>query len=197
MLEIKKINQLFSFLNIFVAAIILVYLTGFMSLCTPLGGPDYTYRVPPDDELMRTFKENREDFELLVDMALEDAHLSGISRIALDFLWRFGANTPKGRKWIAYEPDAYFPEERWNTYRKLFKKLKIEDGLSINEDAGEVKFHPLGRKVYIYSKNKLEPVYKSLDGLEKIKLNSSKLIYRKIDDCWYIYYKAGNWFLSS
>ena len=179
-LDDKKINQLFSFLKTLVPAIILIYLTGFMSLCGPFCTVSYDNRVPPDDELIRIFKENRKDFELLVDMALEDAHLSGISRIALDFFRKL-------------DPDI--PKERGKIYRKLFKKLKIEDGLRINEDAGEVKLHPLGRKVYVYSKKKLEPVYKSLDGLEKIELNSQELIYRKLDECWYLYYDPDiSWF---
>ena len=184
-LDEKKINQLFSFLKTLVTAIMLVYLTGFMSLCSPFCNISYDNRVPPDDELIKTFKENREDFELLVDMALEDAYLLGISRIALG---RLALDSFRERN-----PDI--PKERGKVYQKLFKKLKIEDGLRINEDAGEVKLHPLGRKVYIYSKKRLEPVYKSLDGLEKIDLNSQELIYRKLDEHWYLYYDPDrSWF---
>ena len=197
MLKIKKINQFFSFLKILVPAIIVVYLTGFMNVCGPLG-VSYSRRAPPDDELIRIFKENREDFELLVDMAFEDVRFalsdSDLSRITPDFV--FNLNTKlKDVKSLADKANAYFSEERWNTYRKLLRKLNIENGLNIYKDTEEVKFYPVGRKVYIYSKKKLEPVYKSLDGLEKINLNSPKLIYRKLDEHWYIYYDPDiSWF---
>jgi hypothetical protein len=147
---------------------------------------------PPDEALRARFIDHRADFEKLVAMANEDSQLD---RIAPDFTW-LEDDVSWPRK------DVGISEQRWNDYRQLFQKVGASDGILEGVNHAQIIFPiksvglvPSGsEKGLVYSQTPLSPVLKSLDKSPPDKFydgpdRSHVLVYRPIEDHWYIYYE--------
>ena len=147
----------------------------------------------PSDAAMRTrFFAHHTDFERLVAMANEDSHLT---RIAPKFTW-LENDVAWPRK------NAGISKQRWNEYRRLFRRLGASEGILENTDPRRIFFPitsaglvPGGcEKGFVYSKEPLTPVLKSLDGRIPNKYwngpdHSHVLVYKPIAPHWYSYYE--------
>jgi hypothetical protein len=150
-------------------------------------------RSSSSDVALRTrFFAHRADFEKLVAMANEDSHLS---RIAPDFTW-LDDDVSWPRK------DVGISEQRWNDYRQLFQKIGVSEGIIKGTDPDRINFSitsgglvPTGfDKGLVYSQKPLSPVLKSLDKSPPDKFydgpdHSHVLVYKPIENHWYIYYE--------
>jgi len=147
---------------------------------------------PSDKALRARFLSHRVDFEKLVVMANEDHRLT---RIAPDFTW-LDDNVAWPRK------DVGISQERWNDYRTIFRRVGASDGIVKGTNPTRIVFPimsaglvPTGfTKGLVYSKAPLNPVLKSLDKRPPDKLfdgpdRSHVLVYKPIEDNWYIYYE--------
>jgi len=142
-----------------------------------------------DIALKLRFLTHRADFEKLVVMANEDAH---VTRIAPDFTWLDDDLTwPRKNVGIS--------EQRWEEYRRLFRRVGAPVGIEKNPYPVAVFFPIVSRslvpagwtKGLVYSSTPLTPVLKSLDERPPDKLWEGKhvLVYEPIRDDWYIYYE--------
>ncbi|HEY0309198.1 MAG TPA: hypothetical protein VGB94_13635 [Acidobacteriaceae bacterium] len=147
--------------------------------------------APLDKALRARFFARRADFERLVAMANEDSHLD---RIAPDFIG------PEDG--FAQRKDVGITEERWNEYRQLFHATGVSTGIKKDINPSRIFFPidsrglvPTGAaKGFVYSQAPLSPVLKSLDKSPPDKLydgpdRSHALVYKPIEDHWYIYYE--------
>ena len=134
-----------------------------------------------DKELITRFNENKVEFQKLVEMARVDSH---IIRVDPDFIW-----STDGKELVKYKPDSTFTEERWNEYRQLFSKLNLTNGMIQYNNPEQVLFFPGGDKGIIYCNCVLTPVFESLDKVNSVMLGSNKIVYRLIENNWYVYYK--------
>jgi hypothetical protein len=149
-------------------------------------------RSTSDEALRARFVAHRADFERLVAMANEDKHLV---RIAPDFTW-LDDDVAWPRK------DVGISEQRWNDYRELFQRVGTKDGIVRSEDSPGI-FIPIfsqglvpssSEKGLVYSQTPLKPTLESLDKSPPGKLwdgpdHSHILVYRPIEDHWYIFYQ--------
>ena len=151
-------------------------------------------RLPlPLDEVLRTrFFAHRAEFERLVVMANEDSHLT---RIAPDFTW-LDDDVAWPRKNVGIS------EQRWNEYKQLFRKSGASEGFIKGASPAQIIFPikseglvPSGfEKGLVYSKAPLSPILKSLDGKPPREFwngpdRSHVLVYKPIENHWYIYYR--------
>lgn len=143
-----------------------------------------------DAALKSHFAKHRADFERLVAMANEDAHLT---RIAPDFTW-LDDDVSCPRKNVGIS------EERWNEYRRLFRSVNVPSGITNDIRNSRVLFPivvagmvPAGyEKGLIYSATPLTPVLKSLDERPSDQYWDDRghvLVYKPISDHWYIFYE--------
>jgi hypothetical protein len=118
-------------------------------------------RDVPDAALRQTFFSNRDDFEKLVRMSEQDRC---VVRIASDFTIM---DTDSGLRM-----NMGLPQNRWEQYRVLFRKLGITDGLSRSKDFPDaVLFYAQCEgsavdadcKGFAYSAKPLLPIENSLD----------------------------------
>lgn len=148
--------------------------------------------LPSDEALQARFLAHRVDFERLVVMTNEDSHLT---RIAPDFTW--------------LDHDAAWPRKnvgisnsRWDDYRQIFQTVGASEGLIKYSNPTEILIPitsiglvPSGvEKGLAYSQASLSPVLKSLNERPPEKFwngpdRSHVLVYRPIEDHWYIYYR--------
>jgi hypothetical protein len=148
--------------------------------------------LPSDDTLRTRFLTHRVDFERLVAMANEDNRLT---RIAPDFTW-LDDNVAWPRK------DVGISKERWKDYRKIFRRLGASEGILKGTDPTRIIFPITSRglvpagseKGLVYSQASLNPVLQSLDERPPDKLwdgldRSHVLVYKPIENHWYIYYQ--------
>ncbi len=136
-----------------------------------------------DDEMIRNFQNNEDDFERLRKMAITD---SEVMRIDSDFTWlKDNVSFPRPKS------DKDLSEERWNEYRKLFKKLKLDNGI-VNYESKKIIFFSVGAKDYMYATEEPSPILDSLDQpnfkRSEFEGKSSKTLYRKLKGNWYLYY---------
>jgi hypothetical protein len=147
---------------------------------------------PSDDALRARFVTHRADFEKLVAMANEDNRLT---RISPDFTW-LDDDVAWPRK------DVGISEERWNDYRKIFRRVGASEGIAKGTNPTQIIFPIMSRglvpagatKGLVYSQASLNPVLQSLDKRPPDKLfdgpdRSHVLMYKPIDNHWYIYYE--------
>jgi len=142
-----------------------------------------------DGALESHFFAHRAEFERLVAMATEDVHLT---RIAPTFTW-LDDNVSWPRKNVGIS------EQRWNEYKRLFRRAGVRDGVLKGTDPARILFPivseglvPSGyTKGVVYSAEPLNPVLKSLDERPPDKLwnGSHVLVYKPIEDHWYIYFE--------
>jgi hypothetical protein len=147
----------------------------------------------PSDEALRTrFQAHRDDFERLVAMANEDSRLT---RIAPDFTWLVD-DVAWPRK------DVGISKERWNDYRQIFRRAGAPEGIAKGTNPTRIIFPIMSQglvpagftKGLVYSQTPLSPVLRSLDERPPDKLwdgpdRSHVLVYKPIDNHWYIYYE--------
>lgn len=157
-----------------------------LALITSLGCDIYRdmhKEVPKDSELERIFRENRESFVTLVRMAEED---SAVTRIAYDFTWVSGSGSSSDTG------ETGISDERWDEYKALFRKTRLEKGIN-REENGTVTFLAFTRglavsgltKGYLFTKNNRDCSATSLDDLDEHR--DSHFICKKIDENWYLY----------
>jgi len=146
-----------------------------------------------DAAIKKRFLKHRADFEKLVKIAEEDRHLV---RIANDFTW-LDTDASWPRK------DVGISQERWNEYRRLFRRVGAPVGIFKDQDSDPPKiFFPIfsrGLVPYgddfgvVYSPAVPAPLVKSLDQKPPAELYDKKghiLVYWPIAEHWYKYYEA-------
>jgi hypothetical protein len=143
---------------------------------------------PSDDSLIQNFQSHEADFDQLIRMAAEG---SKVVRIASDFTW-----TEKSAAWPRPESELGFSKERWDEYRRLFKKLDLDAGiLNYQPDLVFLVASTQGLltggsgKGYVYSLKEPSPIVESLkdvsfEGSEK----SMNFAYKKLKGHWYLFY---------
>lgn len=156
-----------------------------------LGGCDFIDDTPhpSDNDLIEIFQKNEADFEKLIQMAKED---SEFVRIAPDFTWhKDNASVPRDV--------LNLPSERFDEYRKLFRKLELKAGI-INSQPKDVWFVSSAKglvtggssKGFMFLTEEPFPLVESLDEPDwnrpELKGRKSKILYRKLKDNWYLYY---------
>lgn len=145
-----------------------------------------------DAALIRQFVAHRADFERIVVMANADTHLS---RIAPDFTW-LDNNVAWPRE------DIGISAQRWDDYKRLFRSVGAPVGIIHDSEKQRVIIPlvdeglvPSGwEKGVVYSSTPLSPVLHSLDEKPPDKLwdgpdRSHVLVYRPIENHWYLYYE--------
>jgi hypothetical protein len=142
-----------------------------------------------DTALELDFWVHRADFVRLVAMAREDLHMT---RIAPDFTWLDDdASWPRQNVGI--------PEERWDEYRRLFRRVNASEGIMEHPELSAVYFPiasvglvPAGwTKGIVYTSIALSPTVESLHGriAQNLYQGSHVVVYHRIEDHWYIYYE--------
>lgn len=147
---------------------------------------------PSDSDLEKTFYRHEPDFNKLVGMVKQDAH---VVRIAHDFTW-----LETNAAWPRPESELGFSKERWDEYRRLFNKLGLKEGVYRPEGyagaEGQVIFMPVSltglatggdEKGYAYVMKKVSPLVDSLDNIT-IQVQSLVPVYKKLKGNWYLYY---------
>ena len=164
--------------------------TAFLWLAFILGGCGPAL-LPSDARLESNFRSNRADFEYVVRMAREDPRVHAITSDHVSIVDDSG------------EPvsGAVLPQERWNHYRSLFRKLRLE-GLTRNSEYPGAVFLTAGAfgivpaevfKGYVYSNRPLSPLISTLDhGIpEQLadRWHPARYAFKDIGENWYLYYE--------
>lgn len=145
---------------------------------------------PSDAELEKNFYKHEADFDLLAQMAIEDADMI---RIAPDFTWH--KDNADG---FASKAKYGFSDERWNEYKQLFPRLGKNNGiLNYQPDLILVLASSRGMvtggssKGYAYSSNEPLPISDSLDNVNfKDSQKEINIAYKRLKGNWYLYYKV-------
>lgn len=167
-----------------------------------------------DEVLLKNFQENKADFDLLAQMAEQD---SNMVRIADDFTW-----TNESATYPRPESELGISNERWEEYKKIFRKIKLDNGIrNYQSDQGVVydtkaeknisvssgyQFKQVflyasrqglvtggSSKGYAYLKEKPEIVVDSLNDFQFEKSEERRLVaYKQITENWYLYYEVSS-----
>ena len=145
--------------------------------------------MPSDSHLREKFAHERSGFVELVRMSNQDEHVAVISR---DFTYLdTDASWPR--------ENIGFSEERWNEYRRMFRKLGIDGGLARREDYPSTVFINVygsggvlasSAKGLVYSDRLLSPLVSSLDAFPRELYEKQKghaIIFERLEDNWYMY----------
>ncbi|MDQ4122113.1 MAG: hypothetical protein M3209_11795 [Acidobacteriota bacterium] len=149
-----------------------------------------------DAELEKNFYKHEAEFNLLAQMAIQDADMI---RIAPNFTWhKDNANGEVSKA------EYGFSDERWNEYKQLFTKLGKNDGI-LNYQPDRILVIASSRglvtggssKGYAYSPKEPSPIVSSLDNFtfKDYDYDSSKtyhFAYKQLKDNWYLYYQVSN-----
>ena len=160
----------------------------------------------PDSALIKKFSENESDFNLLMKMAGEDAKAS-IIRMGFVGLENKGAWPPaiyldEDKVWPRSESELGFSQQRWDEYRRLFKKLHLH-GINRKHEMPDAVFftssmdfssldgyeEAVTEKGYVYSAREIHgSLTGSLDGL---KINRPAMFLKRLNerDHWYLFYE--------
>jgi hypothetical protein len=172
--------------------IIIIFLAPFVFIAMISSALDFNTNIPfpSDAELIKNFQDNEADFERVNQMTKED---SKFVRIANDFNW-----TKDSAAYPRPKSEKDLSEERWNEYRKLFKKLKLDNGINIQPNSIWFTSASSGmvtggsEKGYIYLMKEPSPIVDSLDNpnfnLPELQGRKAKILYRKLKNNWYLYY---------
>jgi hypothetical protein len=156
-----------------------------------------------DRVLTERFLEQEADFNHLANMAIEDSRVRiiGSSFVGLkggDSL--FTTYLDEDKPWPRSESEFGFTHERWDEYRRLFKKVGV--GLSREDKIpGAIFFRAsmdfalfyeadnvITEKGYVYSP---KPIYHSLtDSLDHLEIDCPATVFKKLSDNWYLYYEC-------
>ncbi len=123
-------------------------------------------------------------------MSKEDAH---VVRVAPDFTW-----LDTTAQWPRPDSQLGFTRERWDEYRRLFKKTGVESGFYRPEDNGRrnILFLPIEatgmvtggiEQGYAYTEVEPSPLVDSLEHLS-IDVKSLQPVFKKLRGNWYLYY---------
>ena len=144
---------------------------------------------PRDAVLEARFKQHEADLELLAAMSQAD---SRVVRITNDFTW-----LDNNAGWPRPESELGFSEERWDEYRKLFKEIGLEGGIT-REEHGEVTYFIFSskglvthgtEKGYAFSNKELTPTAESLDDVTRMPKGKS-VVFKKLKEHWYLFYMS-------
>lgn len=145
-----------------------------------------------DEVLLNNFQQHKADFDLLARMAKQD---SNMVRIADDFTWTTDS--------VAYprpESELGITNERWEEYKKIFKKIKLDNGI-LNYQPDKTFLMASSRglltggssKGYAYLTEKPEIVVDSLNDFQFEKSEKRRLAaYKQITENWYLYYEVSS-----
>lgn len=141
-------------------------------------------KLPTDALLEETFRLNEDDFNKLAKMANEDEHVQTIG---------FDVTHLKSNVRGEDKSQQDLSKERWDEYRRLFKKLGLmfldrTQGLGIEFILAVAAEKEIGRHIgkgYAYSVQEPSPIVDSLDGISP---EDQKPVFKKIKDNWYLYY---------
>jgi hypothetical protein len=141
-------------------------------------------RLPSDSYLEKVFHQNQDDFNRLAAMAEQDNHALVI------------------RPWFVSADSSNFggiSQQRWDEYRRLFRKLGLNDGLVHRDDFKGALFftaesHGLfvtngEYKGYAYWDKPLSPLVSSLDNMPRNLYDNRKhaLAFKPLGGNWYLY----------
>lgn len=139
---------------------------------------------PSDQELEANFFKNEADFDALVRMAQADPK---VVRLAPDFNW-----LDHTAAWPRPESEWGLSNERWDEYRKLFRKLGLPTGISNLQPDGVMLFASSrglvtggSTKGYAYF---LEDPPHIVDSLERASFKDSRIAYKRLRGHWYLFY---------
>jgi len=160
--------------------------------------------LPTDSSLIANFKKHEAQFEQLPAMAKQDSRV----RLVQDFmvgLHQGGPTAPyiyvhRDKSWPA-EAQLIFSQERWSEYLSIFEMLGLEGGMdrksefphavfftaSLNVSELEDYQWAIVRKGYAYVPGGIESDLR--DSLDNIHLNRPAVVYRKLQDRWYLFYR--------
>lgn len=176
-----KNNLMFNKFIVFVFGLL------FFTSCSPLLF-DKTHTS--DEILLKTFRENRADFELLARMAKQN---SNMVRIADNFTW-----TKDSAAFPRPESELGITNERWEEYKRLFRKLGLTNGI-LNYQPDKIYFTASSQGLLTggsskgYAFLREEPALLS-DSLDNYDFNNSKketnFVFRRLEGNWYLYYEV-------
>lgn len=144
---------------------------------------------PADHELEAMFKAHQEEFETLVKMSDVDER---VIRIAPDFTWlKTNVNWPRP------ESEWGISKERWDEYRRLFKVVKLQDGLDRDEKGDRVYFIASSQglitngsaKGYAFARVDVNPLVQSLDTPTSWP-RDKRVFYKRLSDNWYLFFRS-------
>lgn len=141
--------------------------------------------LPSDQELESIFEEHKQDFDRLKRMSEEDVDFV---RVAYNFVWRSDD--------FSLNPDKGLPNARWDEYRQLFDKLRLNGGIARPVDQKMLMLISASRgmvtggssKGYAYSEIPPGPLYESLDSITPNEIGSNPA-FKRIRGNWYLYVK--------
>jgi len=91
------------------------------------------FREPPSlAELRGDFTSKQADLEAILRMSNED---HDYSRIAPDFLDRTPDRQGESGRYLKGDPNAKLPKDRWDAYRKIYRRNGIELGIQRNSSS--------------------------------------------------------------
>jgi hypothetical protein len=131
------------------------------------------------ESLRRQFEAHRAQFEELRRLFVEDSHLV---RIAPTF-------TRLNDDWSWPRENVGLTEERWNTYRRLFRDAGVVDGLERDGDLIMFAMSSVGLSVtgasrgVVYTERPPTPLATSFDALE-----GEGIIFVGLDGHWYLFH---------
>jgi hypothetical protein len=158
-----------------------------------------------DRVLIANFRTHEADFDVLVKMLNENPNIQIIASSFASFVNRADWPNPtylhEDQSWPRPESELGFTQHRWDEYRRLFKKIKLESGMRRKDELTEVIFFTAStdftsnkdgegvvtEKGYAYSPT---PIYHSLtDCLDNIESDRSAIFFKRLNDKWYLYYE--------
>jgi hypothetical protein len=141
----------------------------------------------PDANLEKWFSANRNLFDQLAMMAEADKNLA---RIAPTF-FKVGNNNSAP----IYQASPLLDLNRWDEYRKLFRQLRLDNGiLRLSDYPNAVLMIPLGTdpqnglqsKGFAFSRDALSPTCKSLDK-KSFRNSKGEICFKHLAGNWYLF----------
>lgn len=164
-------------------------------VCLVLASALLPCRHPSDASMRHNFYAHEADFNQLVVMSQQDADIDVITPDDI---------IPSVR--LLIPNDDALTTQRWDEYRKLFRKLGLSGGVHRDPNQpGTVAFSASGKqcaawdkatiKGYVYSAVPLSPVVASLDDGPPPEVNRDpndvRLVYEAIKPNWYLFWWEG------
>lgn len=156
-----------------------------------------------DSDLIKKFNEREPDFNLLAQMADEDSKVSFINSSSVRLEIKDGLPTTiylrENETLPRSEADLGFSQQRWDEYRRLFKKLNLH-GMDRKHDMPDTIFFTASidypdwsedgievtEKGYVYSVNGRDSLTASL---HVVKVDRPAMFFKKLNDHnhWYLF----------
>lgn len=160
--------------------VVLIGVIGFVTACS-------IDRAPADKTMLDQFAANRNCFETIVQMAQAER---GVERISPSFVRLHDNVMP-----TTGERRALLPDERWNTYKTLFRCAHVAGGIGIGSGvyfyAYDAGLAGSGQsKGYLWSESLTGRLVKTLDGPLDAGQDGSVDAFRHIDGQWYLEFSS-------